>query len=148
MNIFVIFNRVKVFFSYLINAFAGIFSYFLLVLFLIISFSFFSNNLWGSHSEQYRDLAGSLTATLLFTIGHFNTEAFSLNFTIWNAIYIFLFFMIFIYFITTTYVGIYMESYRLNSLKYGNAYNYRMLNEQQHEKDFGKKKQKKKFWCF
>lgn len=146
MNLFVLFTRVKVFFAYLLNAFARVFSYFLLVLFLIISFSFFSNNLWGAHFEQYRDLAGSLTATLLLSIGHFNTDAFSLNFTIWNVIYIFLFFMIFIYFITTSFVAIYMESFRLNSLKYGNAYDYRMLSEQKMEEIV--KKPKKKFLCF
>lgn len=146
ITLFNIFSRVKIFFLYVINAFAKIFSYFLLVLFLIVSFSFFSNNLWGSYSEQYRDLAGSLTATLLLSIGHFTNEAFSLNFTIWNVIYIFLFFMIFIYFITTSFVGIYMESSRLNCLKYGNSYEYRTLNQKPIEQHVNRKKTK--FWCF
>ncbi len=145
MNAFVLFKRVKVFSSYLINAFARVFSYFLLVFFLIISFSFFSNNLWGSYSEQYRDVIGSLTATLLLSIGHFNKEAFTSYATVWNDIYIFLFFMIFIYFITSSYVGIYIESFRLNSLKLGDGYDYRLLGEQQ---DDSNKKPKKRFWCF
>jgi len=129
ITLFNVFPRIKIFFLYVGSAFRVVFAYFLLMLFMIISFSLFSNNLWGAYLDEYRDFSSSLTGTLLLSIGHFNRNAFSLNFTIWNFIYIFLFFMIFIYFIMSTFVGLYIEAFRLNSLKYGNSYEYRLLNE-------------------
>jgi len=133
-NFLVVLKRLNVFIKYIIDSFFKVCQYFVIIMFLIISFSIFSNNLWGCYLDEYRNLSSSMIGTLLFSIGHFNKNAFSINWTIWNIIYILLFFMIFIYFIITSFVGIYMESYRVNSLKYGNSYDYRLLNDSEDAK--------------
>ena len=133
MNLVVLTRRITVFFNYILLAFKTIIAYFFIILFLIITFSFFSNNLWGPNLDEYRDVISSVTGTLLFSIGHFNTSSYKFNFPIWNIIYIFLFFMIFIYFILNSFIGVYMESYRLTVLKFGNSYDFRELEKNKND---------------
>lgn len=140
-NIFSLNPRFKLFFNYIVLCFRKTIVYFIVVLFLIISFSIFSNNLWGYYTSDYKDIWISITGTLLFSIGHFNGTAYDNNYMIWNIIYILLFFMVFIYFIMTSFVGLYMECYRLNNLQSGNSYEIRFLaNKPDRPKDNKKNK--------
>jgi hypothetical protein len=129
IEFFNILYRYKIFVNYVANCFRQIFFYYLIVLLILFSFSLFANNLWGQFREKYSDIYLSITSTLLFSIGHLDFSALN-DFKEWSMFYLCLFFFIFIYFIMTSFVGIFIEAYRLNSLKYGNMNDNRILKEE------------------
>lgn len=130
------FPRPNVFFLYLYRAFSNIAVYLLMIILILFSMAIFANNLWGEYYDSYRDLAASLCNTLLFTIGHYQKQIFTSQYTIWNIIFTLYFFVVVIYFILASFVGIFLESYRMNSLEHGYCYDLR-------KKQDDKKKRKK-----
>jgi hypothetical protein len=124
------YTRIFGFFIYIYNSFKRVASFFMMLIFFLLSFAVFANNLWGQYFDAYRDIASSITNVLLFSIGHFQTQIYGYNYRWWNIIFTFLFFLIFIYFSLTTFVGIFLESYRITSTEIGYSYEYRKKDEQ------------------
>jgi len=120
--------RTQIFFIYIFKAFANIYVFLLILIMIFLSQSIFANNIWGEYFEEYRDIQASIVNTLLFSIGHYqrNILESDVNKT-WTLVYSIMFFFIIIYFFMSTFVGIYLEAYRLNSLKNGYGYDLRMI---------------------
>lgn len=126
LSVLCVWERFKIFVEYVTYCFKQIFTYYLIVLLILFSFALFANNLWGQYKEDYSDISVSITSTLLYSIGHFSYNL-PRNFKLWNLFYVTMFFFVFIYFIMTSFVGIFIEAFRLNSLKYGSMYDERLL---------------------
>ncbi len=76
-----------------------------------------SNNLWGTVDQRFVDLMGSLSNVLMNSIGHITiTEN---GYDGWNFVYIILFFSFFIYFLINTFVGLFLEVYRISTIRKG-----------------------------
>ena len=135
------YTRTNNFFMYIYRSLQNVGLFLLIVILIILSNAIFANNLWGDYYDGYRDLAGSLMNTLLFSIGHYQKKIFGSNYTGWTILFTLQFFLIIIYFIFSTFVGIFLESYRLNALENGYAYDLRINNVQE---KLDKKSKKKK----
>lgn len=130
--------RVNTFFIFLFNSFKKIIVFFIILMMFIICNAIFANNLWGNNYEVYKDLPASITNILLFSIGHFQIQIYGQSFTIWNIIFTLQFFFIFIFYCLTTFVGIFLESYRITSLEIGYSYDSRKGEEDLQKKDLNK----------
>jgi hypothetical protein len=120
--------RTQIFFIYIFKSFANVYVFLIILIMIILSKSIFANNIWGENFDEYRDIAGSILNTLLFSIGHYRRNIMESDFNkTWTLIFTILFFFIIIYFFMSTFVGIYLEAYRLNSLKNGYGYDFRMI---------------------
>ena len=111
---------------------------FLLILFFF--FSIFSEILFGPANPTYEEYASAFFSTIMFSIGHFQKGIFDPRNGNYQVVFTFLFFIIVIYFQLYSYFGIYLEAYRINSLKHGNNYEIRMLRRlKREEKDYTSK---------
>jgi len=115
------YKRINIFLKYLDRSMTVVIQYFFMIAFILLGHSIFANNLWGQYSDSYRDLASSITSTMLFGIGHYDSKIFKINVN-WGIIFTLTFFLLNVYFISNTFVGIYLESYRITSLKKGYIY--------------------------
>ncbi len=139
-------TRTNIFFIYIFKAFANVYVFLIILVMIIVSQAIFANNLWGQNFDEYRDLAGSIVNTLLFSIGHYQKSIMtSKNNKIWTIVFTVYFFFIVIYFFLSIFVGIFLESYRLNSLKNGYAYDLRLTAAiRSEDPDLNKKKRRAK----
>jgi hypothetical protein len=130
-TIFVIleFKRIRTIFDYVRNSFRSIMTYFIIVILFLICFSIFAQNLWGENYRNYTYFDNSMVSLLLFSVGNFKSDIFRNSNYFWNTVFIFLFFFIFIYFMLQSFVGIFVEDYRINSLKIGYTYDKRKTIE-------------------
>ena len=121
-------KRIKFFQFYLKKSLIRIFPFFLIYIFLILAFSIFANKLFGLHNNNFSDFKNSFFKIIQFSILHFDFDDFKFNgrFINYEALFMLLFYMIIIFYITSNFLGILIEDYRLNSLKYGNIYSNRM----------------------
>lgn len=119
------FVRFNIFLTYILKCIRSVFVYVLIVILILLCEAIFSNNLWGQNYQEYRDLPASFMNTLLFSIGHYQKQVFENQYQNWNLFYTLLFFLIVIYFILSSFVGIFLEAYRLTCLEHGYAYDYR-----------------------
>ena len=87
------------------------------MVFILGGFSIFANNLWGLSESGFIDIIGSLANVLMNSIGHITIV--ENGYDIWNTIYLFLFFVFFIYFLINTFVGLFLEVYRVTTLMKG-----------------------------
>lgn len=136
--------RVQIFSNYLRLAMIKIFPFFIIYIILILFFAIFANVLFGIQNKNFKDYSSSFLSTLLFSLSHYQTEIYTPATPEQNyqVVYVFMFFVIIIYFEMNYFLGIYLESYRLNSLKYGNIYSERFLNKLM-EKEGDKKRLQK-----
>ena len=104
-------------------------SLFIFYIILIIFFAIFCQILFGSTSEQFTKYSIALLTTLEFSSSHFNTNIFTPSSyqEKYQVVFMFLLFIFVIYFFISSFFGIYLESYRLNSLKHGNTYEMRII---------------------
>ena len=95
----------------------------------------------NSHpNPTYEEYASAFFSTIMFSIGHFQKGIFDPRNGNYQVVFTFLFFIIVIYFQLYSYFGIYLEAYRINSLKHGNSYEIRMLRRlKREEKDYTSK---------
>jgi hypothetical protein len=120
-TIFYTMNRVKSFAFLLYYSFTKIYSYLIIMIGIVISFSIVSNNLFGSYGNNYSDFASCFSNVLMISIGHFSlpdkrVEAY------WVSVYILLVLIIIVFFFLSTYAGMFLESFRIVSLRKGYAF--------------------------
>ena len=124
-------KRIKFFQFYLKKSLIRIFPYFFIYIFLLIAFSIFANKLFGLHNNNFSDFKKSFFKIVQFSILHFSFDDFKFNgsFINYEALFMLLFYMIIIFYITSNFLGILIEAYRLNSLQYGNIHSNRMTKK-------------------
>ena len=83
-------------------------------------FIIFANNLWGQYYDTFVDFSSSFQNLLLFSIGHFDSQIFFSIFDDWNITFLFMFYILIVFFIMNSFVGIYLEAYRIIKLNKGN----------------------------
>lgn len=106
-------------------------STFMVILFAVfIAFSVLANNVFGSHIEEFQNLPSSITYVLLLTIGHFpgNINKSGQNGCL--CIFFFLLCIFIIYFFLSTFVGIYLESFRITSIRKGYSFDKKSQDSQ------------------
>ena len=130
-------KRIKLFQLYLKISFIKIFPYFLIYIFLLLAFSIFANKLFGLHNNEFSEFKYSFFKIVQFSILHFSFDDFKFNgkFISYEALFMILFYMIIIFYITSNFLGILIEGYRLNSLEKGNIHSNRMLKNIKKEKE-------------
>jgi hypothetical protein len=138
------FKRFKIFVDFMLMCLSRILIIFFLIIMIIVSYSILANNIWGQYYQQYRDFRNSFVYSLLFSIGHFQSEIFDNRHTIWNVLFTLIFFVVIIYFFHSLIPAVFMEMYRMNSLNNGHSYETRLLNTTEEETDDKKKKKKVK----
>jgi hypothetical protein len=124
--------RTNIFFTYISRSVSNIIVYLFAVILILFCYSIFANNLWGQDFEYYRDFESSILNTLLFTIGHYHKDIFTND--NWVIFFTIQFFFIMIYFIFNTFVGIFLESYRLNAMENGFSFDLRILKSSNEKK--------------
>ena len=110
-------DGIRVFTLYIKKAAGKLFYYVFFVVFILGGFSIFANNLWGLSESGFIDIIGSLANVLMNSIGHIKLV--ENGYDNWNTIYLFLFFVFFIYFLVNTFVGLFLEVYRVTTLMKG-----------------------------
>lgn len=114
---------------------------FAILIILFLFFSIFSEILFGASNSIYERYSSAFFSTIMFSIGHFQSKIFDPSNGNYQVVFTFLFFIIIVYFQLYSYFGIYLEAYRINSLKHGNIYEIRMLKRLKREEvDYTKKK--------
>jgi hypothetical protein len=119
---FYTFSRIRSFGFFLVSAFMKISSFLLILIIVIFTFAVFSNNLFGNEFDNFRDFSTSLVNILMFSIGHFNISVLKFNQTMWLIILMILILIILIFFFLSTFVGIYLESFRITSMRKGYSF--------------------------
>jgi len=110
-------DSIKVLILYIKNSSYKLGFYIFFLFFILFGFSILSNNLWGTVDQRFVDLMGSLSNVLMNSIGHITiTEN---GYDGWNFVYIILFFSFFIYFLINTFVGLFLEVYRISTIRKG-----------------------------
>jgi len=90
--------------------------YMIVLIFLCV----FCNNLFGLYFNPFKDFLSSFSYILLFCIGHNHLISSEYNnYNIWEMIFIFMIFIILVFFLNSVFVGIYLESFRLQGWKSG-----------------------------
>ena len=131
------FTRFKNFSKYIKLSLIKILPYFIFLVIILLFFSIFAQILFGPLNHTYVDYPSSFFSTLLFSIGHFQKNIIN-PFTThvnYQVVFTFLFFIIIVYFQLYSYFGIYIETYRINSLKHGNCFDIRMMRRLRKEDD-------------
>jgi hypothetical protein len=118
-------RRIYTFFQYLTNSFKAVLAYWLIIILFIIFFAIFANNIFGELFGSFADMGNSFVHVLLFSIGHLETNIFYHIDYGWSMIWVFLFFFVLIYFFLFNFIGIFLEEYRIISLKLGYGYDRR-----------------------
>ncbi len=104
-------------------------SLFIFYIILIIFFAIFGQILFGPSSNKFTKYSIALLSTLELSISHFDTKIFTPSSyqEKYQVVFMFLLFVCVIYFFISSFFGVYLESYRLNSLKHGNTYEMRII---------------------
>ena len=120
--------RTKRYFKYLRLSLYRVYPYFIFYLFFCFIFAIFAQQIWGPYYQNFKYFNRAFFSVIEFSIFHVQ-EVFYKN-RFWSAyggVFTFMFFIVVIYFIMNTFYGTYLESYRLTTLKHGNAYDARIL---------------------
>ena len=129
--------RVKRYFNYLRLSLYRVYPYFILYFFFCIMFAIFAQQIWGNYDKNYQIYNRSLLSVIEFSIFHVQKIIYNnKNNNIYAAIFTFIFYVILIYFMINTFFGIYLECYRLTTLKHGIGYDSRIIKK---IKDYEKK---------
>lgn len=128
------YKRISIFFSYVFFSIKNLLMFILILVLFFIFFTIFANNLWGPEIKEFRDFSGALASVLMMSIGHFYAGIFLTSHRLWNLLFALLFFLTIIYFILHSFVGIYLEAYRLSSLRDGYSYYERVEDEVEEKK--------------
>jgi hypothetical protein len=118
-------KRINTFFQYLTNSFKAVIAYWLIIILFAVFFSIFANNIFGELFFSFSSFGNAFVHVLLFSIGHLETDIFYHNDYGWSMIWVFLFYFVFIYFFLNNFIGIFLEEYRIISLKKGYSYERR-----------------------
>lgn len=126
-TIFYTFNRVKTFAFMMYYSLTKIYSYLIIMIGIVISFSIVSNNLFGSYGSNYSNFATCFSNVLMVSIGHFSLPDKRVE-TYWVCIYILLVLIIIVFFFLSTFAGMFLESFRIVSLRKGYAFDKKNID--------------------
>ena len=95
---------------------------------LILIFALYGHYLFGLEYDSYSKYSKSFLSCLQLSIYHFkdihNPNGIFITF---ESLFIFLFSVLIIFFIVNSFFGMYLDTYRINSLKYNNIYNIKKI---------------------
>jgi hypothetical protein len=124
------FTRIKMFFSYMKISIINSFTFICIISLIFVSFAVFANNLFGDEKDNFRDFGASLMSVILITIGHFrliDTEKNKVDY-IWKNFFLTLYIFIVVYLFLSTFIGIFLDSFRIAILRDRSTYSSRLLN--------------------
>ena len=138
---FSFYSRIKMILHYLRLALVKISVYFLIYIILIIFFAIYAHVLIGTQKQDYSNYSSSLLFVLLLSLSHYDLVIFETSDQNYMVVFMFLFYIIVVFFIMSSFFGIIIESYRLSALKFGNNYSMRFSkkNVKLHQKVNDKK---------
>ena len=113
-------KQIKTFTNYILDSFWKVMVFFIKVFIILLGFIIFANNLWGQYYDTFVDFSSSFQNLLLFSIGHFDSQIFFSIFDDWNITFLLMFYILIVFFIMNSFVGIYLEAYRIIKLNKGN----------------------------
>ena len=123
-------SRIKKYFKFLRLSLYKVYPYFIFYLFFCFIFAILAQQIWGSYQSNFKYYNESFLSIIEFSISHFQNIFYKSNIEHkFIGIFIFIFYIIIIYFMINTFFGIYLESYRLTTLKHGMGYDYRLLSK-------------------
>ena len=123
-------SRIKKYFKFLRLSLYKVYPYFIFYLFFCFIFAIFAQQIWGSYQSNFKYYNESFLSIIEFSISHFQNIFYKSNIGHkFIGIFTFIFYIIIIYFMINTFFGIYLESYRLTTLKHGMGYDYRLLSK-------------------
>ena len=117
INFFLEIESVRSFTLYIKKSCYKIMYFICFILFIIAGFTIISNNLYGVKNLNFQFISSALSMTLLNSIGHI--ILIDNGFEFWSSLYMFFLFIIFIYFLINSFVGLFLETYRLTGLMKG-----------------------------
>ena len=138
---FSFYSRIKMILHYLRLALVKISVYFLIYIILIIFFAIYAHVLIGTQKQDYSNYSSSLLLVLLLSLSHYDLVKFETSDQNYMVVFMFLFYIIVVFFVMSSFFGIIIESYRLSALKFGNNYSMRFSkkNVKLHQKVSDKK---------
>jgi hypothetical protein len=141
---FSFYSRIKMILHYLRLALVKISVYFLIYIILIIFFAIYAHVLIGTQKQDYSNYSSSLLFVLLLSLSHYDLVIFETSDQNYMVVFMFLFYIIVVFFVMSSFFGIIIESYRLSALKFGNNYSMRFSkkNVKLHQKVSDKKDNK------
>ena len=123
-------SRVTRYFQFLRLILYRVYPYFILYFFFCVIFGIFAQQIWGNHDKNFEFYNKSLLSIIEFSIFHVQKIIFkNNNYSIYAAVFTLMFYVIIIYYIINTFFGIYLESYRLTTLKHGMGYDARISKD-------------------
>lgn len=122
------YNRIKTVIEFITLSLRKSLMYFIIFIILILFFSIYVNILLGNHNESFAFYSSSFLLTLSLSISHISKGIFNASEN-YIVVLIFLFFVIIIFFTINAFTGVYIECYRLTTLKKGNIYDSRISKE-------------------
>lgn len=136
------FTRIKMFFSYLKISIINSFTFICIISLIFVSFAIFANNLFGDEKDNFRDFGASLMSVILITIGHFKLiDTDNKVDYIWKNFFLTLYIFLVVYLFLSTFIGIYLDSFRIAILRDRSTYSSRLLNIYIEKKNENKEKE-------
>jgi hypothetical protein len=117
-------NLIKPIYMYIRNSFYRAIPFLCIYIILILIFALYGHLLFGLEHISYSKYSKSFLSCLELSIFHFK-KVHNPNsaFIIYESVFIFLFSVLIIFFIVNSFFGMYLDTYRINCLKYNNIYN-------------------------
>jgi hypothetical protein len=114
-------HRVKSFAFFIYYSMTKIYSFLIIMIGIVIAFAVVSNNLFGSYGPNYVDFLACFSNVLMISIGHFPTPDKRVE-RYWLSMFILLVLIIIVFFFLSTFAGMFLESFRIVSLRKGYAF--------------------------
>ena len=115
-------------YMYIRNSFYRAIPFLFIYIILILIFALYGYFLFGLEYESYSKYSKSFLSCLQLSVYHFK-KIHDPNsvFIMYESVFIFLFSVLIILFIGNSFFGMYLDTYRINSLKYDNIYNTKKM---------------------
>ena len=118
------FKLIRPIYMYIRNSFYRAIPFLFIYIILILIFALYGHFLFGLEYESYSKYSKSFLSCLQLSVYHFK-KIHNPNsiFIMYESVFIFLFSVLIIFFIGNSFFGMYLDTYRINNLKYDNIYN-------------------------
>ena len=122
------FELIRPIYMYIRSSFYRAIPFLFIYIILILIFALYGHYLFGLEYDSYSKYSKSFLSCLQLSIYHFkdihNPNGIFITF---ESLFIFLFSVLIIFFIVNSFFGMYLDTYRINSLKYNNIYNIKKI---------------------
>lgn len=137
----ILIDRTNSYNGYFRLSFYRIFFNYCLLVSLFVFFACFANVLWSDEDENYKLFSVSYLSVFIHSIGHFYH---SYSGKVYEVVFFFMFYVTVVFFEVFSLCSLFIESYRINSLRDGNSYSMRiksiLIKKTYHEKLMQEKK--------